>query len=71
MMFYLITIVITFSIILFIGEILKCKPKWLVNLFVDIWKSPYPSKKKIDSVTLWLVIIAYLVILTISIIKKY
>jgi hypothetical protein len=71
MMFYLLTISITFSIIMLIGEILKRKPKWIVNLFVDIWNKPYPSNKQIDSVTLWLVIIAYLVILTISVIKKY
>ena len=70
-MFYLITIIVTFTIILFIGEVLKSKPKWLVNLVVDIWKTPYANKKQIDKVTIWLVVIAYLVILTISIIKKY
>ena len=70
-MYYLITIVVTFSVIFLIGEILKNKPKWLVNLFVDIWSKPYPTSKQIDSVSSWLVFIAYLVILTISIIKKY
>lgn len=71
MEFYLITIVIVFSIILLTGEILKTKPKWLVNLFVDIWNKPYPDDKQIDRISSWLVVISYLVILSLSIYKKY
>ncbi len=70
MMFYILSMVVVVSIILLIGEILKRKLKWIVNLFVDIWKKPYPSKKQIDNVTLWLVMIAYVVILTISILRN-
>jgi hypothetical protein len=71
MLFYILSMVVVVSIILLIGELLKCKPKWLINLFVDIWNKPYPKNRKIDDITLGLVMIAYVVILIISIIKKY
>jgi hypothetical protein len=60
---FLIVILVAFGIIFCCTQILRNKPLWLVKLYVDIWRRPYPTKRRIDSIGVMLVVIAYLAVM--------
>lgn len=60
---FLIIIFVVFGIIWFCTWFLACRPKWITQLYYDIWEKPFPSKGKIEFIGEMLTIAAYLIVL--------